>query len=427
MSSNWLSNLPSNWKVIALKRATELKNIRVSGNSYSENYIGLEHIESWTGKLINSETEKAFQDEEEQSGTAASFEEGDILFGKLRPYLAKAYLARSNGICTTELLVLKPTRADGRYLLNVILTNEFIEQVNSTTFGARMPRADWNDIGNIPIPIPPLPEQRAIADYLDRETTRLDSLIVAKERLLELLAEKRRAVITHAITRGLNSDVSLRDSGVEKVGKIPEHWQLLPVKFLANLELSNVDKLTVEGQEEVRLCNYVDVYKNERITSKIDFMRATATDEQIKRLSIRRSDVLLTKDSETPEDIGVPALVDEELENVICGYHLALLRPNKQMVLGEFLFRAIESNTTKSYYYTESVGMTRYGLDKNALANTPIPFPSIEEQKEITGFINKQLGIIDKLAVSINETKDLLHKRRASLIAAAVSGQIKIT
>src|SRR5687768_7178147 len=128
---------------------------------------------------------------------------------------------------------------------------------------------------------------------------------------------------------------------------------MIPVKYLANLELSNVDKLSIDGQKEVRLCNYVDVYKNERITSAIEFMKATASDEQIKRLSLKKFDVLLTKDSETPDDIGVPAFVAEELENVVCGYHLAMLRPNSEVVLGEFLFRAIEAESTKSYYFSE--------------------------------------------------------------------------
>jgi len=194
VSSNWLSNLPDGWEAIALKRVAELKNIRVSGNSYSENYIGLENIESWSGRLITfGGSETLSQDEESKGGIVSSFVAGDILFGKLRPYLAKAYLAQSDGICTTELLVLKPIRMIGRYLLYIILTNEFIDQVNSTTFGARMPRADWDDIGSILIPIPAFSEQHAIADYLDRETAQIDSLIAAKERLLELLAEKRRA------------------------------------------------------------------------------------------------------------------------------------------------------------------------------------------------------------------------------------------
>ncbi len=244
-----------------------------------------------------------------------------------------------------------------------------------------------------------------------------------KSHLLGLLAEKRRAVITHTVTCGLNSDVSLRNSGLERLEKIPSHWKILPIKYLANLELSNVDKLSVEGQQEVSLCNYVDVYKNERITSKIEFMRATATDEQIKRLSLKKSDVLLTKDSETPDDIGVPAFVPEKLENVVCGYHLALLRPNPKLILGEFLFRAIEAETTKSYYFSEAVGMTRYGLDKSAIANTPIPYPSIEEQSKIVKFINKQLSIIDKLVNSIAENKEYLDEHHALLLTES-SGEI---
>lgn len=234
-----------------------------------------------------------------------------------------------------------------------------------------------------------------------------------KKHLLGLLAEKRHAVITHSVTHGLNLNVAMKKSGFERLEEIPSHWNMLPVKYLARLELSNVDKLSVDGQKDVSLCNYVDVYKNEWVTSKIEFMRATASDEQIRRLSLRKFDILLTKDSETPDDIGVPALVVEELTDVVCGYHLAMLRPNPQIILGEFLFRALEAESTKSYFFSEAVGITRYGLDKNALANTPIPFPSIDEQQEIVGFINKQLSVIDKLVKLVTEDSNYLDDRHS--------------
>jgi type I restriction enzyme S subunit len=232
VSGYWLSQVPSGWHLLPLRRVTELQNIRVNGTSRDEGYIGLENIEPWTGRLLKSDV-VYLEDDDEKSGVVASFDAGDVLFGKLRPYLAKAHLAQENGICTTELLVLKPQKQmDARFLLRIILTNEFINQVNTETFGARMPRADWNIIGNLLVPVPPIPQQRAIADYLDRETARIDALIAAKERLLELLAEKRRTVITHAVTRGLNPDVPMRDSGVEWLGEIPSKWNVVRIKNL---------------------------------------------------------------------------------------------------------------------------------------------------------------------------------------------------
>ena len=117
-----------------------------------------------------------------------------------------------------------------------------------------------------------------------------------------------------------------RDSGVEWLGHIPAHWEVRRLKACATVHLSNVDKKSREGESEVLLCNYVDVYYNERIEGDMTFMAATATRDQIRRFSLRKGDVLVTKDSETWTDIAVPALVDEDLAGVLCGYHLALIR-----------------------------------------------------------------------------------------------------
>lgn len=153
-------------------------------------------------------------------------------------------------------------------------------------------------------------------------------------------------------------------SGVLWLGDLPEHWQVHPLKRLARVELSNVDKLTVEGEQPVRLCNYVDVYKNERIEATLPFMQASASNEQIRRLSLRRGDVIITKDSETPDDIGVPALVAEDMHDVVCGYHLALIRPKQARAAGGFLQRLMQSAYVRAEFCCSAVGMTRYGLGK---------------------------------------------------------------
>jgi type I restriction enzyme, S subunit len=118
-----------------------------------------------------------------------------------------------------------------------------------------------------------------------------------------------------------------KDSGVEWLGQIPEHWEVRRLKTIASIELSNVDKKSIEGQIPVKLCNYLDVYNNEKILQNIPFMKATATEEQVKRLSLKQGDVLVTKDSESWTDIAVPSIVAEPLRGVLCGYHLAMIRP----------------------------------------------------------------------------------------------------
>ena len=186
-----------------LKYVVSLRRSRVEGAADDRPYIGLENIESSTGRLIGNPAatdESAPSAGGESESLSNTFEPGDVLFGKLRPYLAKAWVAAFPGRCTTELLVMQPVGAESRFLWCVCLSRDFIDAVDASTFGSKMPRADWDFIGNMPVPVPRIPQQRAIADYLDRETARLDALVAATERTTVLLKERRAALIAAAVT-----------------------------------------------------------------------------------------------------------------------------------------------------------------------------------------------------------------------------------
>jgi len=219
-----------------LKHVVELQRIRA--DVVEGPYVGLENIESWTGRLkatpeAQTPSEDAVDDSVGQSQTN-SFQFGDILFGKLRPYLAKAWVADFVGRCTTEALVMRAERVEPRFLLYVVLQPSFVHAVDSSTYGSKMPRAEWDFIGSVPVPVPPRAAQRAIVDFLDAEVGELDALVAAKQSVLDLLAEKRKAIIATAVTRGLDPKVKLRDSGVPWLGEIPEHWPLVPLRYLVD-------------------------------------------------------------------------------------------------------------------------------------------------------------------------------------------------
>ena len=173
-----------------------------------------------------------------------------------------------------------------------------------------------------------------------------------------------------------------RDPGVQWLGKVPAHWGDRRLKFVARYQNSNVDKKSYEGQKNVRLCNYTDVYYNEKITNNMDFMVATATDAEIKSMSLKEGDVVITKDSEDPTDIGVPALVSEPLDNVVCGYHLTVLRAKNQDA-ARYLHRAIQSHLTRAHFFVESPGVTRFGLNQDAIGGLVMPVPPIVERKKL--------------------------------------------
>ena len=191
----WVGNVPEHWDIRKLKQSATRTNIKVETEEAGDTtYIGLENISPWVGSL------KQMDDTIEPEGTANVFQSGDILFCKLRPYLAKGLKPATPGVCSTEFIVVTPTRYEGKFLLYLILTNGFIQTVNSSTFGAKMPRANWDFIGNQNLPLPPMAEQRAIIEYLDQKVARIDALSERAGTAIERLNECRTALITAAVT-----------------------------------------------------------------------------------------------------------------------------------------------------------------------------------------------------------------------------------
>lgn len=417
----WIGQIPEHWEVARIKRHASIRTERRSDVSVDATYIGLEDVESESGKYkpTNSSSRQT------EDSTVGIFYEQDVLYGKLRPYLRKAIVANMNGACSTEFLVLRTSKTLPRWLHQWLLTNDVTQQIEAGCEGAKMPRADWEHVGSIKMPSPCSEEQSAIISALDRETTRIDALIAKKTRFIELLKEKRQALITHSVTRGLNPNVKMKDSGVEWIGEVPEHWDIKRLRHVAIFSNSNVDKKSYEDQKEVRLCNYTDVYYNEFITSELEFMSATASDSEIEKFQLRKGDVIITKDSEDPCDIGVPALVTESMTGVVCGYHLTVIRTFEPSFSG-FIHRTIQADTTKAHLFVRAPGITRFGLNQDAIGDIQICVPPKDEYELITTSVNKRCLQIDLMIESSKRSISLLKERRSAFITAAVTGQIDL-
>ena len=211
-----------------------------------------------------------------------------------------------------------------------------------------------------------------------------------------------------------------RPSGVEWLEEIPSHWEVKRLKTFANVQLSNVDKKSEEGQAEVFLCNYVDVYYNERIRLGVDFMSATASEGQMRRFSLRKGDVLITKDSESWTDIAVPAVVAQDLPDVLCGYHLAHIRPGSNCD-GAFLSRSFSAIGPRDQFHISANGITRFGLTSDAIRSGEFPLPPLTEQRAIAAFLDRETARIDELVARKERLIELLREKRAALISRAVT------
>ena len=183
------------------------------------------------------------------------------------------------------------------------------------------------------------------------------------------------------------------------------NWPTSQLRDLADVRVSNVDKKSYAAERPIRLCNYMDVYANDYLSSALlDFMPATASPSEIERFALHAGDVVITKDSETPDDIGVPAVIVEDIDGLVCGYHLALIRP-KSNVHPIFLAKQLASAPTVRYFAANAAGSTRFGLAIGTIEKLDVPTPPPDEQAKIA----EVLSTVDR---AIEETEALVAKQQ---------------
>ena len=410
----WLGEVPSHWEVKRLKFAIHYISDKTEAQFSDLRYFGLENIQSFTGKLLD-------EIELTSEGITHLFQKNDVLFGKLRPYLAKVYLAEQNGLVSTEALVFRSKEnIQPKFLFYYCLSPEFIDAVNGTTFGSKMPRASWDDIGNFKIILPPLPEQTAIAAFLDCKLAQIDALISKQETLLAKLAEKRTALITHAVTRGLNPAAPLKPSGVAWLGEVPSHW-------------------------EVKKGNQIFIIHNGATpkTSESDYwgdeiVWITPKDlGDCKAKEIGESAKMITQAGY--ENCGVSLAPPNSLalsKRAPIG-HLAKTTVSAVVNQGCFLLEIQDNSSNADYFYylltgykdvlnSFGQGSTFMELPREKFAMLKMPFPPLPEQTAIAHYLDTQTAQIDALSDKIRQTIARLQEYRRTLITQAVTGKIKV-
>ncbi len=203
-------------------------------------------------------------------------------------------------------------------------------------------------------------------------------------------------------------------------------WRECVLEEVAEIIVSNVDKKTIMGETPVRLCNYMDVYSNDYISKPLDFMEATATLIEIKRFAIETGDVIITKDSETPDDIGIPSVVTGSFSNLICGYHLALLKPKKAIIDPVFLSKMISSPQIASYYGKIASGSTRFGLSNSGIAKTPLTIPPLPQQRKIAKILTTVDNLIEKTEALIAKYQSIKQGMMHDLFTRGVDAKGKL-
>jgi type I restriction enzyme S subunit len=212
-----------------------------------------------------------------------------------------------------------------------------------------------------------------------------------------------------------------RATGVEWLGDVPDHWGVKRLKCAATYWVSNVDKVPADDETPVRLCNYTDVYYHDHIRPSMGLMETTASLDEIRRFGLVVGDVVITKDSEEWSDIAVPALVVESSPDLVCGYHLAIVRPNESRLIGTFLLRLFQACAVNQQFQVAATGVTRYGLPKSAIGEALIPLPPREEQRSISDFLDRETAKIDALVAKKRTLIERLKEKRTALISRTVT------
>ena len=411
----WIQRIPNKWQIKRLKFSVQLINQKVDAEISDLSYMGLEHIESWTGNRIEDETASS-------EGIATRFLPGDVLFGKLRPYLAKVHLARHEGLASTEALVLRrSSEIDSNFLRYYLVSKDFINIVDSSTFGSKIPRASWNFIGNLPVLLPDYKEQQTIARFLDYKTAQIDALIAKEELLLKKLAQKRTALISHAVTKGLDPSSPMKDSGVPWLGRIPETWSTKRLKFLLASPLKYGANETAEltDPEFPRYIRITDV--NEDGTLRDETFRSLAP-EIAKDYLLDDGDILLARSGAT---IGKSFIYRNTWGNSAYAGYLIRARVSNKLD-PDFAYFFLQSDNYWQWLNSVFIQATIQNVSAEKYANLWISIPDIKEQNAIVCYLNTHTRNIDQQKVKAQQAINKLKEYRTSIITHAVTGKIDV-
>ncbi|MVX67005.1 restriction endonuclease subunit S [Clostridium chromiireducens] len=422
---DWLESVPKHWQKLSIRSITKLSSERNGERTDLE----LLSVYREYGVIKKSSREDNHNVESQDLSNYKFVDKGYLVLNKMKMWQGSLGVSKYKGIVSPAYIVCKLVGdLNFNYVNYLLRSTKFKTIYNRLSYGVRVGQWDmrYDDFKNIKLYIPTIAEQDQIVKYLDFQLLKINKFIKAKKKLIDTLKEQKQAIINGAVTKGINPNVKMKSSGVEWLGDIPEHWEILNLSQIAKVTLSGLDKKSYDNQKKVFLCNYVDVYKNDYITNNIDFMIATASEDEIRNLSLRSGDIIITKDSESWDDIAVPAYVPNKLENVVCAYHLALIRKKSNNIISEFLYSAFLSQYVSVQYKVKAKGVTRYGLSYQSIRDVVIFVPPINEQHEIIKIIKSAIINIDEAISRTQKEIELITEYRTSFISDVVTGKVDV-
>ncbi|MHB8345989.1 MAG: restriction endonuclease subunit S [Acidiferrobacterales bacterium] len=399
-----LTPLSTRFPLRPLKYIAPLRGEKVDNVPGDGEYLGLEQFESWTGGLSGVALAQA------PEGNANVFQPGDVLFGKLRPYLAKGWVADRDGYSTTESLVLRPLDADPRFVRYCLLTREVISAVDGSTYGTKMPRADWSFVGAVKLPLPPKADQTRIANFLDEKTARIDALIGEKERLVERLEEywssRLCSLLQSAACLGL--ETTRAGWALERVKRV-----CVSIYTGRTPSGSRDDCFTEDGVPWVTPGDMDDIF-------------VASSDKKVSCAALRDGEVVLYPPGSTLlVCIGATlGTVSNAKVSVSANQQINILVPNSRKIDALFLTLSIAAN--RDQVRLSAGAATLPILNQERTGRLQIAVPNMEQQIVMRSQLLLLKENMDQLLSHIRQHISLLREHRSSLISAAVTGQLNL-
>lgn len=425
----WLGDVPAHWEVKRLKFACSLYaqyGLNESAESYQNEGIRFLRT-SDIDDFGNLSPEGVYLPEELTKGS--ELEDGDLLFSRSGT-IGRSFLYSKNqhGRCSFAgyLVRFSPDKTLHQpFAFYFTKSTPYVEWLGQVAISATIGNVNGQKFASMPLPIPPLPEQRAIAAFLDRRTSHLDGLIGRKEELLKLLAEQRAALITRAVTQGLDAGVAKRDSGVPWLGLVPAHWGVKRLKFVTTKIGSGK---TPRGGSDVYVSEGVIFLRSQNIhfdgleLSDVAFIEP-AVDEEMSSTRVKAGDVLLNI---TGASLGRVAMAGPDLGSANVNQHVCILRPDPREVDSTFLWKFLASPIGQSQIFQNEQGISRDALNFDQISNLILAVPPMPEQLAIAAHLSDLEKPIIQLVEMIELHIARLREYRSALITAAVTGVVAV-
>lgn len=406
----WIGEIPKEWKTSKLKYLTTERSESALMTS-EDIYIGLENVASNKNEVVEIQTENL-------QSIQNICKKDDVMFSKLRPYLNKVIICPCDCFCTSEFIVYKCFEGDNRYLRYFLTNAAFIDVVTASTYGTKMPRANPQFIKNLEICYCDLAEQQQIADYLDTKCSEIDATAEDIQKEISLLEDYKKSVITEAVTKGLNPDAEMKDSGIEWIGEVPKHWVTIRIGNAFSIR-NERNYLPMEQVQLLSLYSGKGVFPTgEEGTTNRGNHAQTVADYKI----VKKNDIVVNIILAWMGSLGISNY------NGVVSPAYDVYIPNEEKVVPHYYHYVFRTSgiANECYRYGRGIMMMRWRTYSSEFKRIHVPFPPLEEQQQIADFLDSKCSEIDAIIADKKRQQGILAEYKKSLIYEYVTGKKEV-